>query len=272
MRRGAEFVSATLTQVRQVPHGWNTPEHLPPHTRGGDAVPDVNNIIVAQLADLVANLDRDGTDATARLRELIENGVRHVAGCQYAGITLAEKGRAVTSVVATHRYPMILDAIQDRCGEGPCLTPGWLHHMMHVDDLNVDQRWPRFQRYALEETPIRSIVSYELYDGGDSMAALNFDAEHPHAFTDESLELGGVFATHVALAWSMMRRHDQFRSALASRDIIGQAKGVIMERFNLDAVEAFDLLTRLSQRSNTKLIDIARRLIDSEHPLKRRHH
>jgi AmiR/NasT family two-component response regulator len=70
----------------------------------------------------------------------------------------------------------------------------------------------------------------------------------------------------------MMRRHDQFRSALASRDIIGQAKGVIMERFNLDAVEAFDLLTRLSQRSNTKLIDIARGLIDSEHPLKRRHH
>ena len=69
----------------------------------------------------------------------------------------------------------------------------------------------------------------------------------------------------------MMRRQDQFRSALASRDTIGQAKGVIMERFNLDAVEAFELLTRLSQRSNTKLIDIAKALIDSEHPLKPRH-
>jgi AmiR/NasT family two-component response regulator len=66
-------------------------------------------------------------------------------------------------------------------------------------------------------------------------------------------------------------RQDQFRSALASRDTIGQAKGVIMERFNLDAVEAFELLTRLSQRSNTKLIDIASALIDSEHPLKSRH-
>ncbi len=56
-----------------------------------------------------------------------------------------------------------------------------------------------------------------------------------------------------------------------SRDTIGQAKGVIMERFNHDAVEAFELPTRLSQRSNTKLIDIAKALIDSEHPLKPRH-
>jgi hypothetical protein len=54
------------------------------------------------------------------------------------------------------------------------------------------------------------IASYELYDDGDSMAALNFQAVHPHAFTDESLEFGGVFATHVALAWSTMRRQDQY--------------------------------------------------------------
>jgi GAF domain-containing protein len=233
-------------------------------------VPDGNNMIVAHLAQLVANLDRDGRDATAGLRELIESGARCVEGCQYAGITLAGKGRAVTNVVATHRYPMILDAIQDRCGEGPCLAAAWPHHMLYVEDLSIEQRWPCYQRYALEETPIRSIVSYELFDDGKEMAALNFYADNPHAFNDESRELGGVFATHVALAWSMMRRQDQFRSALASRDIIGQAKGVIMERFHLDAIDAFDLLTRLSQQANAKLIDIAKSLIDSEHPLKRR--
>ncbi|AFC55572.1 ANTAR domain-containing protein [Mycobacterium paraintracellulare] len=81
-----------------------------------------------------------------------------------------------------------------------------------------------------------------------------------------------MFATHIALGWSMMRRNDQFRSALASRDIIGQAKGVIMERFGIDAVEAFQLLTRVSQQSNIKLIEIARALIESEHPLKHRAH
>jgi AmiR/NasT family two-component response regulator len=103
------------------------------------------------------------------------------------------------------------------------------------------------------------------------MAALNFYADRPQAFAEEAVEVGTVFATHVALAWSMMRRQEQFRSALASRDLIGQAKGVVMERFNLDAVEAFELLSRLSQQSNTKVHDIAHALVDSEHPLKRRH-
>nr|WP_235852625.1 GAF and ANTAR domain-containing protein [Mycobacterium interjectum] len=229
------------------------------------------NTVVAQLAGLIAELDRNGMETTVGLHELVDSGARHVAGCQYAGITLADKAKAVSNVVATHRYPMVLDAIQNRCGEGPCLEAGWQHHVMHVEDLNIDRRWPNYQRHALEQTPIRSILSYELFADSASMAALNFYAEHPHSFTDESLEIGGVFAAHVALAWSMMRRQDQFRSALASRDVIGQAKGVIMERFNLDAVEAFELLSRLSQKSNTKLIEIARSLIDSEHPLKRPH-
>jgi GAF domain-containing protein len=229
------------------------------------------NTVAAQLAELIVDFDRHRTETSVGLHELVDSGARHVAGCQYAGITLADRTRAVTNVVATHRYPMVLDAIQNRCGEGPCLSAVWQHHVMHVEDLNVDQRWPNYQRHALEQTPIRSILSYELFADSHNMAALNFYAEHPRAFTDESLELGGVFATHIALAWSMMRRQDQFRSALASRDIIGQAKGVVMERFNLDAVEAFELLSRLSQQSNTKLIEIARSLIDSEHPLKRRH-
>ena len=233
---------------------------------------DDSNTVVAQLTELVASLNREQAETTTGLHELIDNGVRHVAGCQYAGITLAEKSKAVTNVVATHRYPMVLDEIQHRYGEGPCLSAAWRHHIMHVDDLSVDQRWPRYQRYALEQTPIRCILSYELFADHGAMAALNFYADRPHAFTDESVEIGGIFATHVALAWSMMRRQDQFRSALASRDIIGQAKGIVMERYNLDAVEAFELLTRLSQQSNIKLHDIATALIDSGHPLKHRRH
>jgi GAF domain-containing protein len=229
-----------------------------------------NNTIVAELARLIAELDRHGTETSVGLQELVDSGAQHVTGCQYAGITLADKSNAVTNVVATHRYPMVLDAIQNRYGEGPCLSAVWRHHMIYVEDLNVDQRWPHYQEHALEQTPVRSILSYQLFVDSSSMAVLNFYADQPHAFSDESIELGNVFATHVALAWSMMRRQDQFRSALASRDVIGQAKGVIMERFNLDAVEAFELLSRLSQQSNIKLIEIAGALIDSEHPLKRR--
>lgn len=230
-------------------------------------MPDGSATIANQLVELVANLEREQSGTAAGLHELLDEGVQHVTGAQYAGITLAEKGASVSSVVATHRYPMVLDAIQDSSGEGPCLTAAWEHHMMHIADLSSEQRWLRYRRLALEQTPIRSILSFELFIDGTSMAALNFYAEDPHAFTEEAVEIGTVFATHIALAWSMMRRNDQFRSALASRDIIGQAKGVIMERFGIDAVEAFQLLTRVSQQSNIKLIEIARSLIESEHPL-----
>jgi AmiR/NasT family two-component response regulator len=72
-----------------------------------------------------------------------------------------------------------------------------------------------------------------------------------------------IFSAHVALAWGMLRRDEQFRSGLASRDRIGQAKGIVMERFDVDAVQAFELLKRLSQQSNTKLVDIAQRVIET---------
>ncbi|MEZ0351088.1 GAF and ANTAR domain-containing protein [Mycobacterium sp. pR1184] len=234
-------------------------------------MPDDTTTIVTELAELVASLERQSTATENGLQELIERGTAHLAGCQYAGITLVDAGKAITNVVATHHYAADLDAAQQRYREGPCVAAAWEHHIMHVADLGADERWPRYQQFALQNTPIRSVLSYELFVDGGTTAALNFYAEQPHAFPDDSIELGGVFATHVALAWSMMRRKDQFRSALASRDLIGQAKGVIMERFNIDAIEAFDLLTRLSQQSNRKLIDLAESLIESEHPLKCRH-
>ena len=78
---------------------------------------------------------------------------------------------------------------------------------------------------------------------GGTTAALNFYAEPVNAFTDGSVNLGLIFATHTALVWNMMRRDQQFRSALVSRDIIGQAKGMLMERFDVDAgAGAADLL------------------------------
>lgn len=239
---------------------------------GGDVMRDGSATIANQLVELVANLEREQSGTAAGLHELLDNGVHHVTGSQYAGITLAEKSASVSSVVATHRYPMVLDDIQNSSGEGPCLAAAWEHHMMHIADLSSERRWLRYRRMALEQTPVRSILSFELFVDGSSMAALNFYADRPHAFNEESVEIGTVFATHIALAWSMMRRHEQFRSALASRDIIGQAKGVIMERFDIDAVEAFQLLTRVSQQSNIKLIEIARALIESEHPLQHRRH
>ena len=107
-------------------------------------------------------------------------------------------------------------------------------------------------------------MAFQLFADQRTMVALNFYADQPHAFDDGAVELGLMMATHTALAWNLVRRDEQFRSALASRDLIGQAKGMIMERFTINASEAFELLKRLSQTSNQPLAVIARQLVESD--------
>jgi AmiR/NasT family two-component response regulator len=99
-----------------------------------------------------------------------------------------------------------------------------------------------------------------MFKEGVSAAALNFYAESPDVFDDESVNLGLIFATHAALAWNMMRRDQQFRVALVSRDIIGQAKGRLMERFDIDATKAFERLKQMSQDGNTPIAQVAQRV------------
>lgn len=194
--------------------------------------------------------------------ELVAQAVKTVPGAQYAGLTVVNRKRRVATQAATHRYPVILDDIQQIHLEGPCLVAAWDHHTVHVTDLATDTRWPAYRRDALAQTPIKSILAFELFTTQHGLGALNVYADRPQAFDSESIEVGIVFATHAALAWDTARREENFRSALLSRDLIGQAKGILMERFRINAIQAFDLLKQLSQESNVPLADIALRLTE----------
>jgi hypothetical protein len=226
-----------------------------------------HDAIVAQLTELVTDLQRRGSGTDAGLSELVDSAARNVPGAQYAGITLASRRHGISTPAATNRYPALLDEIQQRHQDGPCLTAAWDHHTVRIDDLETEQRWPQYRRDALAETPIRSVLSFEVFvDDDNTIGALNFYADTARAFGNESEELGLIFATHIALAWGMFLRSNQFSSALASRDIIGQAKGILMERFGIDAVGAFELLKHVSQDANIKLVDIAQRVIGTATP------
>jgi transcriptional regulator with GAF, ATPase, and Fis domain len=220
--------------------------------------------LIHEVAELAQTLQRqEATDVDTLLGDLTESAVSAMPGAQYAGITVASRNGKVRTAAATDRYPVLLDEIQQRCEEGPCLSAPWEHHVIRIDDMQLETRWPAYCRDA-RETPVRSIVSFQLFADHHTMGALNFYAEQPKAFDQEAVEMGLILATHAAVAWNMVRRDEQFRSALASRDIIGQAKGMIMERFKVDAVQAFELLKRLSQSSNTQLAVVARQLVESE--------
>jgi ANTAR domain/GAF domain len=223
------------------------------------------NQLLVEVADLVGDR-KDGTsDEAGVFLHLNKNAAEFVPGAQSAGVTVVRNG-VIETLGATDGDVTVFDDLQRRHHEGPCLAAAWENHIIRVDDLSADQRWPRFIADALARTPISSIMAFRLFDDARTTVALNFYAAAPYAFDDESAEVGLVFATHTALAWDIVRRNEQFRSALASRDLIGQAKGIIMERFTVDAVRAFELLKQLSQNSNIPLSDIARRLVLADHP------
>lgn len=217
--------------------------------------------LMRDVAELMRRLDRQRpTEADTVLDELVASSLNQLPGAQHAGITVAARDGSVHAVAATDHYPVVLDEIQQRHHQGPCLTAASEHQVIRVDDIAAELRWPAFCQEVILKTPVRSILAFQLFTTDQTTGALNFHADQPQAFDDDAVETGLALATHTALVWHMVRRDEQFRSALASRDVIGQAKGMIMERFDIDAVQAFELLKRLSQNSNTPLFDVAQRL------------
>lgn len=224
--------------------------------------PDDEHGTHRRIAEIVRALhERPEADADTVIAELAEHAAVEIPGAQYAGVTVTRNRKTIETPAATHPYPILLDKIQQRHREGPCLESAWEEKTIHVPDLETDLRWPAYRREALAETPIRSIMAFELFIAGQTMGALNVYAHTPNAFGAESKTIGLIFAAHTSVAWNAARRDEQFTKALASRDIIGQAKGMIMERYGINAVQAFDMLRKLSQDSNTPVTEIATQLV-----------
>jgi GAF domain-containing protein len=216
-----------------------------------------------RIADIVRELhDRPDTDSDTVIAELAEHAAVEIPGAQYAGVTVTRNRKTIETPAASHIYPILLDKIQQRHREGPCLESAWEKTTIHIADLENDPRWPKYREDALAETPIRSIMAFQLFIADQTMGALNVYAEQPNAFDEESEEVGLIFATHSAVAWNSARRDEQLQKALASRDAIGQAKGMIMERYGIGAIQAFDMLRKLSQDNNVPLTRIAQELIE----------
>jgi GAF domain-containing protein len=215
-----------------------------------------------RIAELVQQLhSRPDTDSETVVAELAEHAAMEIPGAEYAAVTVTRNAKHIDTPAATHQWPILLDKIQQRHREGPCLTAAWEEKTIHVADLASDDRFPRYREDALAETPIRSIMAFQLFIAGETMGALNIYAEQPHAFDQATRDIGLIFAAHSSVAWNSARRDEQFKRALASRDTIGQAKGMIMERYGVDAVQAFEVLRKLSQDSNVPLFQVATELV-----------
>lgn len=173
-----------------------------------------------------------------------------------ADILVVSGTKGIKSHAATSELPLRLDSLQETFGEGPCVDAAQRKTLVRSDDLATDARWPRFGP-AATQAGVHSTLSFQLYTSDGSMGALNLYALTTGAFSEDDEEVGAMLATHAAVALYAANKTEQFTSALASRDLIGQAKGMIMERYGLDAVAAFDLLAKLSQDANVPVIRLA---------------
>lgn len=213
---------------------------------------------MAELARSTAmprSVDEVLRDVTSAARELIP-------GVDLAGVLLVGKGESFETRAPTTDLMFELDEIQMEMQEGPCIEAALDEVVVRTVDFAHEERWPKYSP-ALVERGIRSGLSFKLYTADRTTGALNLFGHEPNRWDGEAETIGMVLAAHAAAAIMASREGDQLQSALSTRDRIGQAKGIIMERFNIDDVQAFAMLRRLSQDTNTKLIDVAQRVIET---------
>jgi transcriptional regulator with GAF, ATPase, and Fis domain len=195
-------------------------------------------------------------DLQPTLEKIVAVAIEVVDACEHAGITLIER-RKVSSPVRSDEIPRIVDRLQEETDQGPCLDAIREHAVFRTGSLQREARWPQFARRAHDETGIESVLAIRLFADGDTMGALNLYSTVQDAFDEHDVAVASVLAAHAAVAMVRARQIRNLESAVESRDIIGQAKGILMARQDITADQAFDMLRRGSQRLNVKVEEVA---------------
>lgn len=201
-----------------------------------------------------ALLDKHTVEDT--LDTIVNLAVENITGCDYAAVSTADRDGHVETTSHTGELARLSDALQYELREGPCHDALWEHEIFIIDDMSHERRWPHYSSRAAE-LGIASVLAYRLFTRDNTLGVLDLYSTRPHAFEGESRQLGLVFAAHAAVALSWSHTEAALREAIHSRQIIGEAIGVLMERYKLTSEQSFDVLKRASQESNVKLRKVA---------------
>ena len=221
---------------------------------------------VTRLHQELATVVLAGRDLSEVLGEITTIARRAMPGSEATSITLI---RDEVPFTAAHDGQLALDAdeLQYQRDYGPCVDAGRSGQVFLVTDMRTERRWPDYARHAAAHG-VRSSLSVPLPFQSALIGALNNYAGRPEAFGQDDVVLGEEVASWVAFA--VNNAHSaaltgeelaQMRTAMVSRATIEQAKGILMERHQVNADEAFTLLSRASQHSNTKLRQVADHLL-----------
>jgi transcriptional regulator with GAF, ATPase, and Fis domain len=200
-------------------------------------------------------------DPQATLESAVKVAVAELTGADAASISIVHKDKRVDTAAASDDMASRGDELQYETGEGPCLDAIWTERTVYSPSLGHDARWPTWGARVVAETGAESVLAFQLFTSGHSLGALNLYSQTRDGFKAADKEDGLALAAHIAIALAGSREIDQLGQALDSRTVIGQATGVLMERYSIDQVRAFAVLTRLSSTENVKLRDLATQIV-----------
>jgi GAF domain-containing protein len=203
------------------------------------------------------------------LHELAVLSAQTVDGAMSCGMSLRQRGRALSAAACSDPLASAADEAQYQTGDGPCLHAVRHARPVRIDDLAASDRWPRFCRRAVE-LGIRSCYALPLIVDGEPVGALILYARRPAAFGPGETKRADRFASDASGALTLALRmascadlNDQLRSSIVSRAVIDQALGVIMATEHCPQDRALALLRSVSQNNNVRLRDLAASIVTS---------
>jgi len=221
----------------------------------------VNDENVAEDFAQMAMTLHDEPTLEQTVERVLEFALKAV-GCSYAGIIFVHREKRVETFAATDPLVAHLDKVQFEVGEGPDIEIIEDHRGVIVDDTETDRRWPAWSK-QVADAGVRSMLGTRLHTSDSTIGSLNLYDVRPGAFTSEDRDIAHIMARHAAVAMASTREQDNLWKAIDARQLIGQAQGILMERFAIDADQAFTVLRRYSQDRNLKLNVVAQRLIET---------
>jgi GAF domain-containing protein len=214
----------------------------------------------AQLAQASRDLHAE-PDTQHTMERSVSLATELISSCHYAGISIVHRNRPIGTAAATDELVRRGDELQYAFGEGPCLDAIWHYDTVISADLAQEDRWRRWAPCVAAELKFRSMLCLRLFTSTELVGGLNLYSKEIDAFDEDDAYTGTYLAAHIAVAVAATQQSEGIRIGALNRTIIGQAQGILMERYKIDAEEAFNVMRRVSQDNNIKVIRVADELV-----------
>jgi transcriptional regulator with GAF, ATPase, and Fis domain len=216
----------------------------------------------AELAAVSRALQHE-PDTQHTLERSVRIATTLIAGCDYAGISIVHRDGTIDTPAASDDMVAQADRYQYEFNEGPCLDAIWHHDTVTSPNLLEEKRWPQWAPKVSSDFGMQSMLCLQLFTSADVVGGLNLYSLAVDGFDADDVDTATYLAAHMAVAVAVTQHADDLRIGALNRTVIGQAQGILMERFGLDASQAFDALRRVSQDRGVKLITVAGDLVSN---------